>query len=300
MADEPLIAELSSLPARRSRSRLDLMWRRYSSNKPAIVSMYVFALLAIAALFAPWINEFLLGVRADEIDPDKRFLGHTVGHWLGTDQYGRDLLARVLEGARVSLSVGLSVVVIGSVVGLGYGLVAAYSGGIVDNAMMRVVDTLLAIPTFYIILAVAAMKRVSLFEVILFIALTSWMGTARLVRAEVLSLKEREYILAVNALGASGMRTMLRHIVPGVMPVIIVAATLGVGAAIMAESSLSFLGVGIQEPLSSWGSLLTSAQYYIFRAQHLAVYPGLMIMLTVLSLNFIGEGLREALDPRFY
>ena len=202
MADEPLIAELSSLPARRSRSRLDLMWRRYSSHKPAIVSMYVFALLAIAALFAPWINEFLLGVRADEIDPDKRFLGHTVGHWLGTDQYGRDLLARVLEGARVSLSVGLSVVVIGSVVGLGYGLVAAYSGGIVDNAMMRVVDTLLAIPTFYIILAVAAMKRVSLFEVILFIALTSWMGTARLVRAEVLSLKEREYILAVNALGA--------------------------------------------------------------------------------------------------
>ena len=300
MADDPLIAELSDLPARRSRSRFGLMWRRYSSHKPAIVSMCVFALLAFAALFAPWINEFLLGVRADEIDPDKRFLGHTAGHWLGTDQYGRDLLARVLEGARVSLSVGLAVVVIGSVVGLGYGLVAAYSGGIVDNAMMRVVDTLLAIPTFYIILAVAAMKRVSLFEVILFIALTSWMGTARLVRAEVLSLKEREYILAVNALGASGMRTMLRHIVPGVLPVIIVASTLGVGAAIMAESSLSFLGVGIQEPLSSWGSLLTNAQYYVFRAQHLAIYPGLLIMFTVLSLNFIGEGLREALDPRFY
>ena len=300
MADEPLAAKLPGLLVRKSRSRLGLAWRRYSSHKPAIISMCVFALLAAAALFAPWINEFLLGVRADEIDSDKRFMGHTIGHWLGTDQYGRDLLARILEGARVSLSVGVSVVVIGSVVGLGYGLIAAYSGGIVDNAMMRVVDTLLAIPTFYIILAVAAMKRVSLSEVILFIALTSWMGTARLVRAEVLSLKEREYILAANALGASPARTMLRHIVPGVMPVIIVAATLGVGAAIMVESSLSFLGVGIQEPLSSWGSLLTNAQYYIFRAQHLAVYPGMMIMLTVLSLNFIGEGLREALDPRFY
>lgn len=191
-------------------------------------------------------------------------------------------------------------VVIGSSVGLVYGLAAAYAGGIVYNALMRIVDTLLAIPTFYIILALAAVKRVSLFEVILFIALTSWMGTARLVRAEVLSLKEREYVVAASALGASALRTMVRHILPGVMPVVIVAATLGVGSAILTESSLSFLGVGIQEPLSSWGSLLTNAQYSVFRAQHLAIYPGLMIMLTVLSLNFIGEGLREALDPRFY
>ena len=299
MADEPLIAELAEFPAKGSRSRLGLMWRRYTSHKPAAVSMYVFALLTMAALFAPWINEFLLGVRADEIDPDKRFLGHTVGHWLGTDQYGRDLLARVLEGARVSLSVGVSVVVIGSVVGLGYGLVAAYSGGIVDNAMMRVVDTLLAIPTFYIILAVAAMKRVSLFEVILFIALTSWMGTARLVRAEVLSLKEREYILAVNALarvvyaqccGTCARRHAGDHC----------RGNFGGGGCHHGGVQPELPGCCIQEPLSSWGSLLTSAQYYVFRAQHLAIYPGLMIMLRVLSLNFIGEGLREALDPRFY
>ncbi len=265
-----------------------------------MIAMWVLIVLVILTLFAPWINEFVLGVEADKIDVDKRFLGHSVGNWLGTDQYGRDLLARILIGARVSLTVGLSVVIIGSILGLLYGLLAAYSGGLVDSVMMRVVDTLLAIPTFYIILAVAAMRRVTLIEVILFIALTSWMGTARLVRAEVLSIKEREYILAANALGAGALRTMLRHILPGVMPVIIVGATLGVGGAIMAESALSYLGVGIQEPLASWGSLLRNASAYVYSSQQLVIYPGLMIMLTVLSLNFIGEGLREALDPRFY
>jgi peptide/nickel transport system permease protein len=297
--DQQTLAGRLATP-RRPRSRWGLIWRRYLNHKPAFVSIFVLAMLVMLAVFSPWINELVLGVRADEIDTDKRFLGHTVGNWLGTDQYGRDLLARLLEGARVSLSVGISVVLIGSTVGLIYGLIAAYAGGIIDNAMMRLVDTLLAIPTFYIILALAAMKRVSLFEVILFIALTSWMGTARLVRAEVLSLKEREYVVAASALGASALRTMVRHILPGVMPVVIVAATLGVGSAILTESSLSFLGVGIQEPLSSWGSLLTNAASYVIRAQHLAIYPGLMIMVTVLTFNFVGEGLREALDPRFY
>jgi peptide/nickel transport system permease protein len=283
----------------RPRSRIASIWRRFRRNRVAFGSLTVMIVIAALAILAPRINADVLELSPDAIDAIHRLEGSSDAHWLGTDEYGRDVLARLLAGSRISLTVGLLVVLVSSSVGLTVGLLAGFKGGIVDSLLMRITDTLLAMPTFYLILAAAAMTRVTTREVILFIGLTSWMSTARLVRAEVLSLKERDYVLAAYCSGARSAWIMVRHIAPGTIPVVTVAATLGVGHAILIESALSFLGVGIQPPQASWGNLLTEAQTYVFASPGLAIYPGLCIVVTVLALNFIGDGLREAVDPRF-
>ena len=273
-------------------------WTRFKRNRAAVLSACVLGMLMVLALLAPTINAELLKIDPNAIDLVNVRAVPSRAHLLGTDELGREVLARLLVGGRISLAVGLSVVAISAAIGLLVGLSAAYLGGLVENSLMRFVDTMLAIPSFYLALAVASMTRPSVLNVILIIALTSWMGSARLVRSEGLSLREREYVTAARCFGATDLYVILHHILPGVVPTLTVASTLGVAGAILTESGLSFLGVGVRPPMASWGSLLTNAQIYLWTTPLLAVYPGLLIMITVLALNFVGDGLRESLDPR--
>lgn len=219
-------------------------------------------------------------------------------HLLGTDDLGRDVLSRMLHGIRVSLGVGLAAAGIMIVVGTLLGLVAGFFGGIVDTLIMRCVDVMLCFPTFFLILIVIAFLEPSLLTVMVVIGLTSWPGLTRLVRAEVLSLRERDFIAAADLLGISRLRLFFVHLLPNVLSPVIVAATLGVGDAILTESGLSFLGLGVQPPTASWGQLLTAGKEYIHIAWWLSVFPGCAILVTVLAFNLLGEGLRDVLDPR--
>lgn len=282
-----------------STSELRVRWRRFRRNRLAAGSAFVLLTLLLMALLAPVINEVILGVSPEEIDAMRRLEGSSRDHLLGTDELGRDVLARLLMGARVSLTIGIMVMIVAVVIGVAVGGMAGYFGGLVDSGLMRVTDTLLATPTFYILLAMtAAVGALSIGGIALIIALTSWMGTARIVRAEILSLRERDFVTAARMLGARDVRVLIKHILPNAMPTVIVAGTLGVGIAILVESSLSYLGLGVQPPNSSWGTMLRNAQFYVWRAPLLAVYPGVGIMVAVLCFNFIGDGLREAFDAR--
>ena len=217
---------------------------------------------------------------------------------LGTDDLGRDVLARMAHGARISLSVGFVAVGIAVAIGLAVGLLAGYYGGWVDAVLMRFVDMMLCFPTFFLILSVIAFIGPSIWNIMAIIGLTGWMGVARLVRAETLSLKERDFVAAARAQGAGNARIVFRHILPNTMAPILVAATLGVAGAILTESALSFLGIGVQPPTPSWGNILTAGKDNIEFAWWLSVYPGLAILLTVLGYNLLGEGIRDAADPR--
>ena len=217
---------------------------------------------------------------------------------MGTDDLGRDVFSRILYGARISLSVGCIAIFISVVLGSMIGLIAGYFGGWVDSVLMRCVDILLCFPTFFLILMVIAFLEPNLVNVMVVIGLTSWTALARLVRAECLSLRQRDFILAARALGLSHSRIVCVHLLPNVAPSILVNAILGIGSAILMESSLSFLGLGVQPPAASWGNMLTLGKDYIYFAWWLSVFPGLAILLTVLAFNFFGEGLREKLDPR--
>ncbi len=214
-------------------------------------------------------------------------------HPLGTDDNGRDVLSRLVYGGRVSLTVGLAAVIVSVVVGVAVGLTTAYFGGWPDTVLMRLTDAMLTIPTFFLLLVVMAFFGSTLQNVILAIGLTSWMGVARLVRGEILRVKGMDFVEAARALGASPQRMMTKHLLPQAGPQIIVAASLGTGAAILAESALSYLGLGVQPPIPTWGNMLSGAQNFIWQAPQLAVYPGMLILLTVLAFNFLGEGLRD-------
>jgi peptide/nickel transport system permease protein len=222
----------------------------------------------------------------------------TQEHLLGTDELGRDALTRLMYGSQISLSVGLVATVISTLVGVALGAVAGYYGGTIDNLIMRFVDVMLSFPTLFLLIILAAYFKTTVLGVMLIIGLTGWMGVARLVRGEFLSLKEKEFTEAARALGIGDRRIIFRHIMPNALAPVTVAATLNVGYAIIYESALSFLGVGIQPPAASWGNMLTNAQDYIWNAPWLAFWPGLMIFLVVLAFNFVGDGLRDALDPR--
>lgn len=215
------------------------------------------------------------------------------GHPLGTDESGRDVLSRLIYGGRVSLAVGLAAVVVSVVVGVAVGLTTSYFAGWFDIVLMRLTDAMLTIPTFFLLLVVMAFFGSSLQNVILAIGLTSWMGVARLVRGEILRVKAADFVEAARAMGASAPRMMMKHLLPQAGPQIIVAASLGTGGAILAESALSYLGLGVQPPTPSWGNMLSGAQNYIWQAPQLAVYPGALILLTVLAFNFLGEGFRD-------
>lgn len=273
------------------------IWRRFRRHKLAVVGLSIIVVLALCAIFAPLIAAY---------DPNKIDIGASGGipqppsaaHLFGTDNYGRDYFARALYGARVSMTVGLVSVGISLAVGIVVGALAGYYGGWVDTVLMRFVDLLLSIPTFFLILTVNAYLPPSIYNLMGAIGLLSWMGVARLVRGQFLAVKELDFVEAARALGAKNRRIMFRHLLPNSFGPVLVAATMGVANAILTESSLSFLGMGVQAPQSSWGSMLQDAQSYFTDAWWMGVFPGLLISLTVLSLNFIGDGLRDALDPR--
>jgi peptide/nickel transport system permease protein len=269
-------------------------WRALSKNRLALFGGAVVLVLALLALAAPVIAPH------DPNKPDiKRILDAPSGrHWLGTDQVGRDVLSRMLYGARVSLAVGFVSVGIATAIGIALGAAAGYHGGTVDAAVMRLVDLMLVFPRFFLLLAVLAFLKPSIWTIMAIIGLTGWMGVARLVRAEFLALKEREFVIWSQSIGAGALRIIWRHILPNAMAPVLVAMTLGVPAAILTESGLSFLGLGVRPPYATWGNILNDGKEVIELAWWLSVYPGVAILVTVLSYNLLGEGIRDALDPR--
>jgi peptide/nickel transport system permease protein len=258
-------------------------------NAKLISGLGIVIILTMLAVFAP----FLASHDPNRIAIDDALLKPSSAHIFGTDQLGRDLFSRMLYGSRVSLFVGVIAIGIATLVGLFLGSAAGFFGGIVDSLLMRFVDMMLCFPSFFLILSVVAILEPSIVNIMCIIGLTSWMGVARLVRAEILSLKEREFILAAKAIGVSNFRIITRHLIPNALGPVIVNATLGVGGAILLESSLSFLGLGIQPPNASWGNILAESKSTLGLAWWLSLFPGLAILITVLGFNLLGEGLRD-------
>lgn len=250
--------------------------------------------MSLAALFAPLIAPY----DPNAINVDALLLTPSLAHPLGTDALGRDVFSRILFGGRVSLWVGFVAVGISTAIGLALGLMAGYFGRLTDEIIMRLVDVMLCFPSFFLILAVIAFLEPSLLNIMAVIGLTSWMGVARLVRAETLSLRGRDFVLAAKVAGAGPARIILRHILPNALAPVLVSATLGVAGAILVESSLSFLGLGVQPPDASWGNMLLDGKEVLEVAPWLSVFPGLAILFTVLGYNLLGESLRDILDPR--
>lgn len=271
-----------------------VFWPRLRRNRIALSGGLVVALLLAVSLLAPLLTPY----QPDTIDAYRVLTPPSWDHWMGTDELGRDVLTRIIFGARISLKVGFVAVGISVLIGTTVGLLAGYYGRWVDSILMRFVDIMLCFPTFFLILAVIALLEPSIGYIMLVIGITSWMGVARLVRAEVLSIKERDYIMAARAMGASDLRIICRHILPNAAAPILVTATLGIAGAILTESALSFLGIGVLPPTPSWGNILTSGKDYIEFAWWLSLFPGLAILVTVLAYNLLGEGIRDALDPR--
>ncbi len=271
-----------------------MWWKRFVRNPLAVIGLVIVALLALVAVLAPWISPF----DPQAIDTYHILEGPSWRHPLGTDVLGRDCLSRLIYGARISLLVGLVAVGISTAIGTALGALAGYYRGLVDGIIMRLVDVMLCFPSIFLIMAVIAFLEPSIWNIMIVIGLTSWMGVARLIRAEFLSLRSRDFVLAARISGASDMRIVFSHILPNAMAPVLVAATLGVGAAILTESALSFLGIGVQPPRPSWGNMLTEGKDNLEIAWWLSVFPGIAILITVLGYNLLGEGLRDALDPR--
>jgi len=257
------------------------------------VGIFIILIMVFAAIFAPLIAPY----DPSEIVEDNT-LPPSMKHLFGTDDLGRDIFSRSLYGARISLTVGLVAVTIAVLIGTLFGALAGYYGGIIDSTIMRSVDVMLAFPSIFLILAIQVMLTPNIYNVMIVIGLTSWMGVARLVRGEFLRIRELQYVEAARAIGCSNFRIIFRHILPNATAPIIVAATLGMAGAILTESALSFLGLGVQPPMPSWGNMLMDSQAYMRDAPWMAIIPGILILLAVLSLYFVGEGLRERLDVR--
>ena len=263
-------------------------------NPLAKAGLVIIAIVLLLAMLAPIIAPY----DPNDINVKAILLSPSWQHWMGTDGLGRDVLSRMLYGGRISLLVGLVAVGISTAIGIVLGAIAGYYRGWVDTSIMRLVDTMLSIPSFFLILAVIAFLEPSIINVMIVIGLTSWMGVTRLVRAEFLSLSGREFVLASRTLGAKDARLIFTHLLPNSLTPIIVSAVLGVAGAVLLESGLSFLGLGVQAPQASWGNILTDGKDYIQFAWWLSLFPGLAILITVLGYNLLGEGLRDALDPR--
>jgi peptide/nickel transport system permease protein len=271
-----------------------LFWKRFRKNFLALTGGFIVILLFIVALFAPFISPYDPG----QINITLVLQEPTAGHIFGTDALGRDVFSRMVWGSRISLLVGFVAMGIATLIGIFLGALAGYYGRWVDSLIMRFVDIMLCFPTFFLILAVIALLEPNIWNIMIIIGVTGWMGVARLVRAEFLTLKERDFIVAEKALGAKDFRIIFRHILPNAMAPILVSATLGVAGAILTESALSFLGIGVQPPTPSWGNILTAGKDNIEIAWWLSLYPGLAILITVLGYNLLGEGIRDAIDPR--
>jgi peptide/nickel transport system permease protein len=275
---------------------LGIIGKRFSKNKLSLIGATAVLILVCVSLLAPFISPY----DPTTIDVYNVLLPPSTEHLLGTDELGRDLLSRIIWGSRVSLKVGLVAVGIALCIGTLIGAVAGFYGGKIDAVLMRFVDIMLAFPTFFLILAVIAILEPSIFTIMAVIGITSWMDVARLVRAEFLTLKERDFVDAAKAAGVSNPRLIFKHLLPNALSPVFVAATFGIAGAILVESGLSFLGLGVQPPEPSWGNILTSGKDNIEVAWWLSLYPGLAILITVLSYNLVGEGLRDALDPRLW
>jgi len=286
-------------------------WRRMLRHRLAWLSLTFLSIMLVLAVAAPLLAE-LRGIDPTETDLFRRFEGPSARHWLGTDDLGRDLFQRLLDGGRVSLLVGISGAVLSAILGAFVGVLAGYLGGRLDAFLMRLTDGVISLPLLPLLIVLAAVdprklgvpaeiaqsEMFSLYRIVVIVALTGWTTVARLVRAETLSLKARDFTRAAVALGARPGRIMVRHILPNTAGTLVVATTMSVGTLILFESTLSFLGLGIQPPAASWGNMLTGAQELLQEAPMLALWPGLLIFLTVIAFNFLGDGLQDALDPR--
>lgn len=289
-----------SLGNRQSESVAALIVRRFFKHRLAGIAIAVLAVLVIGSTFA-----FLSRYDPTTQNPTNSFQTSNAEHWFGTDELGRDIFTRILYGGRVSLTVGLLSTFLSIALGVVVGALSGYYGGLIDSALMRITDAFLTFPTIFVLILLGAFLREqqaawlknSVFVVIIIIAALSWMWPARLVRSLFLVLREREFITATRALGGSDTRIILRHILPNCIGPILVSGTLQMASAIITESGLSYLGFGVQPPTPTWGSILATAQNQVFRAPWIAFYPGLMIFITVMAINYIGDGLRDAFDP---
>ena len=275
-------------------NRFSEIFKQLLKNPLALSGFIIVALLLACALLAPVISPHdykAINVKAI-LDPP------SFAHPLGTDELGRDVLSRMIYGSRISLAVGFVAVGIATLIGIILGAISGYYGRWIDSCIMRLVDIMLCIPSFFLILAVIAFVGQNIWNIMAIIGLTSWMGVSRLVRAEFLTLKEREFVLAARASGAGDFRIIFSHILPNAMAPVFVSAILGIAAAVLIESSLSFLGLGVQPPVPSWGNILTSGKDNMETAWWLSIFPGCAILLTVLGYNLLGEGLQDVLNPR--
>jgi peptide/nickel transport system permease protein len=277
-------------------SQWDLAVRAFSRNRTAVAGLVVIVGLYLVALLTPLIAPYDPTFQGDLLS--ERYVGLSTAHPLGTDQFARDILSRLLYGTRISLSIGFVAVGISVTIGTLLGAVAGFVGGFVDGLVMRFVDMVISFPRLVLLITIIALFEPSIFLITAVLGLTLWPGTARIVRGEVLSLREREFVQAATALGYSNWRIISRHLIPNALAPVIVAATLGIGNTIVLEAGLSFLGLGVQPPTPSWGTMVADGRNVLLNAWWLSTFPGLAIVFTVLSFNLVGDGLRDALDPR--
>ena len=274
--------------------------RRFYKHRPAVVALFLLVVLIVLALGAS-----LSPFSPTQQDPANPFKPPTSVHWFGTDELGRDIFTRILYGGRVSLLVGLISTLLTIFVGVAVGALSGYYGGWLDNVLMRITDTFLTFPTIFVLIILSSLLRElpfpllknSVMVVIVIIAALSWMWPARLVRSLFITLREREFVTATRALGGGDAGIIIRHILPNCLGPILVSGTLQMAYAIITESGLSYLGFGVQPPTATWGAILSTAQVHVYRAPWMAIYPGVMIFITVMAINYIGDGLRDAFDP---
>jgi peptide/nickel transport system permease protein len=265
-------------------------------NRLTLLGMIIVLFLCSAALFAP----FLAPHSPTALNLDEGLRGPTTGHLLGQDKLGRDILSRIIYGSRVSLKVGVLTVGISLIIGLIIGSIAGYCGGFIDDIIMRIIDIFMAFPGILLAIAIMAVLGPSLNNVIIALCLLGWVSYARLVRGQILSVKEFEFVIAARALGAGSLRIISRHLLPNILSPVIIQATFGMAGAIVAEAGLSFLGLGTQPPTPSWGAMLNEGMEFILVSPYMTIFPGLAIMIVVLGFNFLGDGIRDILDPKFY
>src|SRR3954471_21269276 len=292
--------DLATKSRRPRRLHGDSQWsiaaRHFRKNRLAIAGLVVMLLLYLVTLVTPLIAPYDPSEQGNIIL--SRYLAPSLAHLMGTDKFGRDIFSRVLYGARISLSIGFIAVGISITLGTLIGALAGYFGGIVDAVLMRFTDMMLSFPRLVLLIVVIALFEPSIYIVVIVLGLTGWMGTARLVRGELLSLREREFVQAARALGMGDWRIIFRHVSPNTMAPVIVSATLGIGQTILTEASLSFLGLGVQPPTPRWGNMVSDGRDALINAWGIATFPGIAIVLTVVAFNLLGDGLRDALDPR--
>ncbi len=278
---------------------LRVFWKRFKRHRLALVSAFILIILGAAAIGATYVAPYHPNeINLDHLPSPGVPASPSWQHLFGTDSMGRDYFSRAIYGARISLSVGFVAVSISISIGVFVGALAGYLGGKTDEVLMRVVDFVLTFPTFFLILTIQSILTPSIYNVMIVIGLTGWASIARVVRGEVLSVKNKDFVEAARAMGNSDLKIIVRHILPHTTAVIVVAATLGIPGAILTESALSFLGLGVQPPTASWGNMLQNANVYMRIAWWMSFFPGVLISITVLAFNFVGDGLRDALDPK--